>query len=168
MPETTYRHRDKMGVLYDAHYAYNSTQLSSGNRAAQRSDTGAAITVLIPVRVDKARNPENKMALCDFGTDKDMNMFYGWSTTSACWASQYIPGGGRSSNGMVHPANGGNVLGSAPFQDDFLNGRHMAGLNVLFVDGHASPMTGKDVGDAFYTNNGNSNLFTGLFALWSK
>lgn len=171
--ETTYKHSDKYGISVDAHYTYNSTQLSNGNRAAKRSDNGTAISVLIPVRIEKVRKPDTKMAICDFASDKDINMYYGYTSNATLWAGGYVPGGGKSTNGIKHLSNAGtNMLDAAnsPFLNDFMKGRHLGGVNVLFVDGHVSPMPGKDVADAYYTdsNSGTLSLFSGIFALWSK
>ena len=54
-----------------------------------------------------------------------------------------------------------------PYLDDFMKGRHPGGLNVLFVDGHTSPITGAEVGDAF-NYNANLTLYKGLFAKWNN
>ena len=164
-------HSEKTQIIADAHYVYNSVQLSNGNRAAKKSTDGSAINVLIPVRIDKVRTPDTKMTICDFASDKDINMFYGWSANATLWSGGYVPGGGKSTNGIKHLSNAGtNMLDGAnkPFLDDFMKGRHLGGVNVMFVDSHVSPMPGKDVADAYYNDNNNSNNYSGIFAPWNK
>ena len=150
----------------DAHYSYNITQLSTGLRVGYRSDSGVAVNIAIPCRIDKIKTPDTKLMFLDFGTDKSINMSYGSGNYAVC-SSQYIPGGGKSPNGVAKLAANGNLT-SGPYYDDFFKGRHGGGLNVLFVDGHVSPMPGNEVGPAFYTNNNNINLFTGIFAKWNQ
>ncbi|MEI6421247.1 MAG: H-X9-DG-CTERM domain-containing protein [Lentisphaerota bacterium] len=169
-------HNTKSAILSDAHYAYNVNQLSNGTRNALQSNNGAAITVSIPVRIEKIRNPDTKLAFCDYGdgdSGKEITVVCGYqssmgASTAKVKTNQYMPGGGKSANGMVKFANGGDITSSAnaPFLTDFMKGRHVGGVNILFVDGHTSPISGKEAGDAFYSNNGSASLYVGPFARW--
>ena len=156
-----------LSIMNGAHYSYNATQLSDGNRVATKAD-GSTVNVSIPVRIERVQAPGSKLMFCDYGTEKGINMYYGYGSAAVVPTQQYIPGGGRCTNGAAKLANGGTIAGSSLFLDDFMNGRHLGAVNVLYVDGHVSPMPSQEVGQAFYTNNNNSNLFTGLFAKWDK
>lgn len=165
---TWYKHDSSYAVMNDAHYGYNSNQLSTGKRKALKGDgSGTIVDVVIPVRIERVQSPGSKLMFCDYGCNRGINMAYGWGASFAFNASQYIPGGGKSANGLARLA--GSSVTSGAFFDDFMKGRHAGGTaNVLFADGHTSSLSGKDVGDSFYTNNNNANAFTGLFAVWDK
>ena len=166
--KTWYDHNTAYGIISDAHYAYNSNQLSDGTKTVVKTD-GSTVNVAVPVRADRIQSPGSKLMFCDYGTEKAINMYYGYGSSVGVPTAQYIPGGGRCSNGAAKLANGGSITNdNKPFLDDFVAGRHLGMVNVLFADGHASPVPAQEVGGLFYTNNNNGNLFTGLFAKWDK
>jgi prepilin-type processing-associated H-X9-DG protein/prepilin-type N-terminal cleavage/methylation domain-containing protein len=139
-------------VYYDAHYAYFYGLLA-----------GQA-----PGRFEIIRTPDTKLMFCDYGTEKSINLVYGYGATRGVLPAQYIPGGGKSVKYVAKLANSATTVtepANKPYLDDFLKGRHLGGLNVLFVDGHVSPMPGAEVGDAF-NYNANWALYKGLFANW--
>jgi prepilin-type processing-associated H-X9-DG protein len=156
-------HATSVAVHNDAHYAYNQAQLSNG----------VINNYTYPVRLDKIRTPDAKLAFCDYGTGdsgKAISMYWNQPDTGV-YTSQYLPGGGRASKGPAKvPIAGVNITSpvNKPYFDDFMKGRHAAGLNVMFVDGHVSPMTGKEVGDSVYNYNTATLINTGLFAKWDK
>ncbi len=150
-------HATKTAVHNDAHYGYNQAQLSNGGN---------------PVRLDNIRTPDSKLAFCDYGTGdtgKSITMYWQRPNTGVATA-QYLPSGGRASNAPLKIAIGGNIFnsGNEPYYNDFMKGRHAAGLNVMFVDGHVLPMTGKEVGDSVYNYTTTASINTGLFAPWDK
>ncbi len=157
MPETARKHTAKDAIsYYDAHYTYNSTQLSSGGK---------------PVRIDQIRTPDSKLAFCDYGTGKGINYSVGAVTGSGVVVLNYMPGGGQSSNGRAHLSGATTDVtapANKPFLDDFMKGRHLSGLNVMFVDGHASPISGQEIGKSFYINTGNGADYAGMFAPYNK
>lgn len=170
-------HSSKSAILSDAHYAYNVNQLSNGSRVAKQSNApGTDVNVPIPVRIETIRKPDTKLAFCDYGngdSGKEITVVCGYqsnmgASTAKVGITQYMPGGGKSSNGLIKLANGGTISDSAnaPFLTDFMKGRHVGGVNILFVDGHTSPISGKEAGDAFYSNNGSASLYVGPFARW--
>ena len=158
----------RLEITYDAHYAYNIQQLKAGDRLAIRSDNGATVNIPRPNRINRIRRPSSKLAFCDYGGGKSINMYYGYGPTAAVGTSQYIPGGGLCSAGFGKLSNGGSILnaGREPFLEDFKKGRHLGVVNVMFVDGHVASKPSAKVAESFYTNNNNPDLFTGLFAKW--
>ncbi|MEI6425087.1 MAG: type II secretion system protein [Lentisphaerota bacterium] len=157
MPETARKHTSNTAIsYYDAHYTYNSTQLSSNSK---------------PVRIDQIRTPDSKLAFCDYGTGKGINYSVGASIGSGVVVLNYMPGGGQSSNGLAHLSGATTdvtATANKPFLDDFMKGRHLTGLNVLFVDGHVLPLPGQEISKAFYINTGNAANYAGMFAPYNK
>lgn len=162
-------YKGKTAFIYDAHYAYNIDQLKDGNVSVPRSDSGAMANTANPNLVSKIRNPSSKLAFCDYGTEKGVNMYYGYNASAGINPAQYIPGGGHSAGGAAK-LPGGSITadGKGPFLKDFTNGRHGVGSNVLFVAGNVRNMPGQEIGKDFYKNDGSSNGFTGVFTRWDQ
>jgi prepilin-type processing-associated H-X9-DG protein/prepilin-type N-terminal cleavage/methylation domain-containing protein len=150
-------HNSKTKIVYnDAHYAYNSNTLASSG--------------LLPVRMEMVRTPDTKLMFCDYGTEKSISIYYGYTASAGVLPGQYIPGGGKSTKYLSKISNATTTVTTSankPYLDDFMKGRHLGGLNVLFVDGHVSPMTGAEVGDAF-NYAATLSSYKGLFAKWSN
>lgn len=160
----------KFALIYDAHYGYNWNQLRTGTRVGFDS-AGASKNIGVPPLNSLIKNPSGKLAFCDYGTGKDINMAYGYGATFGIVTQDYIPGAGRYANASVKVSNAGtNITNSdkVPFLNDFMQGRHAGVVNAMFVDGHAEGVSGMEVGKYFYTNNGSSNGFTGMFAKWNQ
>jgi prepilin-type N-terminal cleavage/methylation domain-containing protein len=159
-------------VLYGAYYSYNINQLKSGNRVAKHSTSGANVNVAIPVRQSAVYKPDTKLMLCDYGTEKAINMYYGYSASAGIYYQQYIPGGGKSGNGLLKlsndPTGTYHVSAKPGFLEDFMTGRHLGSVNLVCVDLHVESVPSQQVGDSFYTNNNSTNLFKGYFAAYNK
>ena len=155
--------------VYDAHYSYNWVQLRASTRSGL-DYAGATKTIGIPSLSSMIKNPSGKLAFCDYGTGKDMNMAYGYGTTYGIDTSNYIPGAGRYANALIRLSKAGTNIADASkgLQKDFMLGRHAGVVNVMFVDGHVEGVSGIEVGKYFYTNNDSSNGFTGMFAKWNQ
>lgn len=169
--KTSGNHKTNIAVTSDAHYSYNANQLSAGNRVATKMD-GSTVNVPIPACIYKVIVPSTKLLVCDYGISDQqvINSYYGYASGAPVRKIQYMPGGGKSMNGFAKLSNGGNITDpeNGFYLDDFMKGRHMGTTNILFVDGHASSLPGKEIGDSFYINNNNGNSFTGLFSRWDN
>jgi prepilin-type N-terminal cleavage/methylation domain-containing protein/prepilin-type processing-associated H-X9-DG protein len=159
----------KYAFVWDAHYAYNWLQLRTGLKTGL-DYLGASKNIGIPSLSSLIKNPSGKLAFCDYGTGKDMNMAYGYGTAYGIITSDYIPGAGRYANAFIKLSNAGTTIADASkgLQKDFMLGRHAGVVNVLFVDGHVESLSSIEVAKYFYTNNGSSNGFTGMFAKWNQ
>jgi prepilin-type N-terminal cleavage/methylation domain-containing protein/prepilin-type processing-associated H-X9-DG protein len=160
----------KYALVYDSHYSYNWNQLRTGTRVGYDSG-GASKNIGIPALSGMLKSPSKKLAICDYGYGKDINMYYGYYAAAAVGTQDYIPGGGRYSGGLSKLSNSGSTIlngDKTPFLRDFMTGRHAGVENVMFADGHVEGLPGQEVGMYFYTSNGSANGFTGMFAKWNQ
>ncbi len=126
--------------------------------------SGVPQNVRRPVRIGAIKNPEAKVLYIEYGTETNINMYYGYSASAPPNPYQYIPGGWRSAGGSV--LGMGTLTGS--FAEDFMNGRHEAKVNVAFPDGHASSLPSGPVAADYYTRNSKANNFGPLFRAWNQ
>ncbi len=159
-------------ILQAANYSYNHVQLRSGMRVAIRPSNNQAFNVSVPVRQGRVNTPDSKLMFVDYGTEKNINMYYGYGAAAGVYTQQYMPGGGLTSNGAGKLSNGTSsayhVTKDQRYYNDFMEGRHHGTVNVAFVDAHAESMPSQRPSIDFYTNNNSSNQFSGLFAPYNK
>ena len=154
----------------DSFYGYNINQLKIGDRQAARSDSGALVSVPIPNRISRIKNPSGKLAFCDYAKYCRLNMFYGYQAGAGVRIIDYIPGGGLYQGGLTKLTNPGDIMnaGNENYLKDFMKGRHMGTMNYMCVDAHVESKPSKNVAQEFYINTNNLNSFTGLFARWDQ
>ena len=151
----------------DAHYSYNHQQLRAGLRKAPRYSDQALVDVPIPSRLAGIKRPASKLAFCDYGNYSGINMFYGAAAGAEVWTNVYIPGGGLHPNGLMKLENGTDMEdgGKEAYLRDFMTGRHLQSVCVMFVDGHVEAERSWDVAADYYTND---NTAGGMFAAWNQ
>lgn len=154
----------------DSFYGYNINQLKTGDRLAARTLDGALVSVPVPSRISRIKNPSGKLAFCDYAKYARLNMFYGYQAGAGVMVIDYIPGGGLYHGGLSKLANGGTILdaGNEKYLRDFMEGRHMRTVTFMCADAHVESKPSKNIAEAFYINTNNANDFTGLFAKWNK
>ena len=158
-----YSYSDALAVMGNAHYSYNHLSLSTQTIKIPRSTDGVLVNFYVPVRAERILNPSAKLAFCDYGAGKNINQAYGYNSSYAIAYEDYIPGGGAYPTATAKLA-GGTITGTGneAYLEDFMQGRHIGAVNVLFDDGHALP--NRDVPSAFY----HSKPYVGLFAPWNE
>ncbi|OGV47951.1 MAG: hypothetical protein A2X49_08980 [Lentisphaerae bacterium GWF2_52_8] len=113
----------------------------------------------------KIQSPQKKLVFCDYGTDPNINTAYGtigWSIPTI----NYVPGCGSYPPTAANLAAGGSLTQAVnkDFLNDFMNGRHLNSISVLYADGHAASVQTPQFAPQFY---GNPSAQGTLFKAWS-
>src|SRR5690606_13562132 len=94
-------------------------------------------------------NPSTKAYSMDFGINS-MNSNWANSTLSGSTAQYYVPGAGA--HGVTTNINTNATL--SWLYPDFLSGRHLGNVNMLYVDGHAGAVSGNLAAEKFHFASG--------------
>lgn len=107
-------------------------------------------------RLGDVVQPSNKTYSFDFGSH---STYIGFGvTTIASATTGYVPGAGQ--HGVENPTMPTNAVAYIRAQyPDFLTGRHLRNVNMLFVDGRAATMSGKLITEKYHFS-GSQQMYT--------
>jgi len=118
---------------------------------------------VIAKRFASVRSPSRRCFIMDYSCYRQIyQSYYGWGwSTPGIKPEHYIPGIGNRNSTLKARALISTIVGNDSAYQDFLVGRHMNTVNVLFYDGHAQNMISEDVGQHFYFSSPSSvdNMF---------